>query len=149
MLDPIPTSLLKECKSELMPIITKMVNLSIETGEMLYDFKHAIITLLLKKKGLELIYKNFCPVSGLPFLLKVTEKVVSQQLTQHVTPTNLNEQYQSACRRQHSTETALLKIMSDLLLVADNQQLALMAFLDLLQVFVFLIPPNPTYMKLL
>ena len=29
MLDPIPTSLLKECKSELMPIIIKIVNLSI------------------------------------------------------------------------------------------------------------------------
>ena len=96
MLDPIPTSLLKECKSELMPIITKIVNLSIETGEMPKDFKHAIITPLLKKKGLELIYKNIHPVSGLPFLSKVIEKVVSQQLTQHVTASNLNQQYQSA-----------------------------------------------------
>ena len=59
MLDPIPTSLLKECKSELMPIITKIVNLSIKTGEMPNDFKHAVITPLLKKKGIELIYKNF------------------------------------------------------------------------------------------
>ena len=92
MLDPIPTSLLKECKSELMPIITKIVNLSIETGEMPKDFKHAIITPLIKKKGLELIYKNIRPVSGLPFLSKVIEKVVSQQLTQHVTASNLNEQ---------------------------------------------------------
>ena len=33
--------------------------------------------------------------------------------------------------KQHSTETALLKIMNDLLMVADNQQLALMALLDL------------------
>ena len=39
-----------------------------ETGEMPKDFKHAVITLLLKKKDLELIYKNFRPVSGLPFL---------------------------------------------------------------------------------
>ena len=113
-LDPIPTSVLKECKSELMPIITKIVNLSIETNEVPKDFKHAVITPLLKKKGLELIYKNFCPVSGLPFLSKVIEKVLSQQLTQYVTASNLNEQYQSAYRRQHSTETALLKIMNDL-----------------------------------
>ena len=135
MLDPIPTSLLKECKSELMPIITKIDNLSIETGEMPKDFKHAIITPLLKMKGLELLYKNFHPVSGLPFLSKVIEKVVSQQLTHHVTASNLNEQYQSAYRRQHNTETALLKIMNDLLMVADNQQLALMAFLDLSAAF--------------
>ena len=93
MLDPIPTSLLKECKSKLMPIITKIVILSMETGEMPNDFKHAVITPLLKKKGLEFIYKNFRPVSGLPFLSKVIEKVVSQQSTQHVTASNLNEQY--------------------------------------------------------
>ena len=37
MLDPIPPSVLKECKSELMPTITKIFNLSIETGEMPKD----------------------------------------------------------------------------------------------------------------
>ena len=74
-------------------------------------------------------------MSGLPFLFKVIEKVVSQQLTQYDTASNLNEQYQYVYRRQHSTETALLKIMNDLLLVDDNQQLALMTFLDLSAVF--------------
>ena len=75
MLDSVPTSLLKECKFELMPIITKIGNLSIETGKMPDDFKqHAVITLLLKKKGIELIYKIL--LSGLPFLSKVIEKFV-------------------------------------------------------------------------
>ena len=96
MLDPIPTSLLKECKYELMPIITKIVNLSIETSEIPNDFKHAVITLLLKNKGIEIIYKNFCTVSGLLILSKVTEKVVLQQLSHNVTASNLNEHYQSA-----------------------------------------------------
>ena len=66
MLDPIPTSLLKECTLELIPFIAKVVNVSIETGKMPNTFKHAVITSLLKKKGLKLIYENFCPVSGLP-----------------------------------------------------------------------------------
>ena len=99
------------------------------------DFKHAVITLLLTKKGIELIYKNLRPVSGIPFLSKVIEKVVSQQLTQHVIASNLNEQHQSAYRIEDSTDTALLKVLNDLLLVADNQQLALMAFLDLSAAF--------------
>ena len=74
-------------------------------------------------------------MSGLPFLSKVIEKVVSEQLTQHVTASNSKEQYQSGYRRQHRTETALLKVINDLLLVADNQQLALMVFLDLSAAF--------------
>ena len=83
MLDATSTSLLKECKSELMPIITKIVNRSIEIGEMPKDIKHAVITLL-KKKGLELIYKkNFRPLCGLHFLSKVIKKVVSQHSTCH------------------------------------------------------------------
>ena len=70
MLDPISTSLLNEHKSEMMPIVTKIVNLSIETSEMPNDFKHAVITRLLKKKGIKLIYKNFRSLYGLPFLSK-------------------------------------------------------------------------------
>ena len=95
MLDLIPTSPPKECKPELLPIISKIVSLSIDTGEMAIDFKHTIITPLLKM-SIELIYKHFCPVSGLPFLSKVIEKVVSQQVTEHVTASNLIEQYHSA-----------------------------------------------------
>ena len=90
ILDPIPTSLLKEYKFELMSIITKIVNLPIETGEMPSDFKHAVITPLPKRRVQSLFAKNCCPVSGLPFLSKAIEKVISQQLTQHVTASNLN-----------------------------------------------------------
>ena len=39
MLDPIPTLLLIECTSELIPFITKIVNLSIESGEIPDAFK--------------------------------------------------------------------------------------------------------------
>ena len=73
--------LLKECKSKLLPIITKIVNLSIENGEIAKDFK--LIPELDKKKGTEVIYKNFLPVSGLPFLPKVIEMVVSGTSTCH------------------------------------------------------------------
>ena len=38
---------------------------------------------------------------------------------------------QTAYRRHHSTETALLKVWSDILMAADNQQVTLLALLDL------------------
>ena len=80
-------------------------------------------------------FKNFRPVSNLPFLSKIIEKAVSIQLLDHTNSHNLCENLQSAYRCHHSTETALIKIMSDLLLKADNQKVILMGFLDLSAVF--------------
>ena len=135
LLDPIPTNLLKQCLNELQPTITRIVNLSLEEGKMPDDLKHAVVTPLLKKQGADLIFKNFRPVSGLPFLSKIIEKVVSQQLNAHVVENNLDENLQSAYKPKHSTETALTKIMNDLLLESDRQRVVLLAFLDLSAAF--------------
>ena len=50
-LDPIPTSLIKDHISILTPIITKMINLSLHTGEFPTEWKLAFVKPLLKKAG--------------------------------------------------------------------------------------------------
>jgi hypothetical protein len=52
-LDPNPTALLKKCLNSHLPVITKIVNLSISTGSFPDTFKHSIITPLLKKPSLD------------------------------------------------------------------------------------------------
>ena len=52
-LDQMPTYLLKEHVDTLAPIITKMVNSSLETGAFPTAFKHAVISPLLKKENLD------------------------------------------------------------------------------------------------
>ena len=47
----------------------------------------------------------------------------------------LMPQWQSAYRRYHSTETALLKVMSDVLTAADSQNVTFLALLDLSSAF--------------
>ena len=42
-LDPLPTWLLKECLTSLLPVVTKIINLSLSEGEMQHDFKEAIL----------------------------------------------------------------------------------------------------------
>lgn len=69
-LDPIPTWLVKSCLDVLAPSITRMVNLSIRHAYVPDNWKTAIVKPLLKKSGLELTYKNFRPVSNLPFISK-------------------------------------------------------------------------------
>ena len=56
-LDPIPTSLLKDHISILTPIITKMINLSLQTGEFPTEWKLAFVKPLLKSQDLPLPLK--------------------------------------------------------------------------------------------
>ena len=75
LLDPIPSNLLKLCFSDLVLIITKIVNCSLESGEVPLPMKRAIISPLLKKPSLNTeLYPSFRPVSNLMLVSKATEK---------------------------------------------------------------------------
>src|SRR6218665_3544777 len=81
-LDPIPTSLLKDCASVLLPVITKIINLSLSTGNFPLAFKHSLVTPLLKKANLDKEnLSNYRPISNLSFLSKLTERIVLARLT--------------------------------------------------------------------
>ena len=67
ILDPIPTSLTKECLSDLLPLITRIVNSSLCSGVVPLQFKQAVVTPLLKKPGLDPNdLKNFDPCQVCP-----------------------------------------------------------------------------------
>ncbi len=134
-LDPIPTNLLKLCIDDLLPLITKIINLSLKLGNMPNNLKEAIIKPLLKKLGLELINKNYRPVSNLPFISKLIERAAAEQLIEHLKLNELYDKLQSAYRQFHSTETALLKAKDDIMMIMDNQQVALLLLLDLSAAF--------------
>ena len=135
-LDPIPTWLLKSCLHELLPILTKIVNTSIETAHVPAAFKSAHVKPLLKKPDLDQnILKNYRPVSNLPFVSKILEKVVSSRMEDHLASNNLHEEHQSAYRKFHSTETALLKIQNDILQSLDQNNVTILVMLDLSAAF--------------
>ena len=135
-LDPIPTSYVKLCIDELVPCITAIVNASITNGVFPKEFKHAIVTPLLKKAGLDPNeLKNFRPVSNLPFVAKILEKVVQKQLLTHLSERNLLEVHQSAYRKGHSAETAVLGVLQGLYTRTDERLVSLVALLDLSAAF--------------
>ena len=114
-LDPFPTGLVKSCKDFLTPIIMQIVNKSLSTGEFPQAFKNALVTPLLKKRTLdEDVLNNYRPISNLPFISKITEKVVTSRLNHHLMVNNLQEPFQSAYRMNHSTETAMLRVQNDI-----------------------------------
>ena len=110
-LDPIPATVLKECLHDLIPVITKLVNISITDAVVPSSLKNASLSPRLKKTNLNHEeFSSFRPISNLSFISKCVEKVVATQLYHHVEDNNLNEVYQSAYKQYHSTETALIKV---------------------------------------
>ena len=78
-----------------------------QTGEFPEDLKQALVKPLLKGANLDLVDKNYCPVSDLEFVRKIIERAVTDQLTHHIAKYNLMEPMQSAYRMGHSMEMAL------------------------------------------
>ena len=81
----------------------------------------ALVFPLLKKDGLEPIFKNYRPVSNLQFISKLTESAEAKQLQHHINMNNLFPLLQSSYRKFHSTESALLKAQNDILLNLNRQ----------------------------
>ena len=135
-LDPLPTHLVKLVLPHLLPIITTIINKSLSEGNFPSHFKQALVTPLLKKPTLDPeVSKNFRPVSNLSFISKILEKVVAQQLNEHLMLNNLQEPYQSAYRAGHSTETALLRIQNDIVKAVGEQKVVLLTMIDLSAAF--------------
>ena len=97
----------------LAPLICDVVNKSFEEGKFPRHWKEAIIRPLLKKHELELISKNYRPVSNLSYLSKVLEKCMLKRFMVHCNEENLIPSHQSAYLPHRSCETSLLKVQND------------------------------------
>ena len=87
---------------------------------------------LTKKPSLDRnILKNYRPLSNLSFISKLIEKVVAKQLNNYINSEGVSNVNQSAYRRLHSTESALLKIQNDIASSIDSGKAVALTLLDL------------------
>ena len=135
-LDPMPTSMVKDCLQELAPVITNTINYSMAERVVPTTLRHANVVPVLKKPSLDKdVMKNYRPVSSLTYLLKILEKVVAKRLLDHMAHSNLHETLQSAYKPAHNTETALLRVQNDFLQAFDKRQCGMLILLDLSTAF--------------
>src|SRR6187399_1771265 len=135
-LDIIPTFLLKSCLDSLIIPITNIVNLSLAEGTFPNSFKSAVVRPLLKKHNLPIYdLSSYRPISNLNFISKVLERIIHSRINNHLQSFPSLCPFQSAYRKFHSTETALLRIQNDLLLASNHQKVSALVLLDLSAAF--------------
>ena len=107
--DGISLRYIKDSLPVIVPYLTCIINTSIATGIFPAPWKHSIVVPIFKS-GNANEPCNYRPISLLPILSKVIEKVVSSQLTQHLETNNLLSKTQHGFRSNLSTTSALLTL---------------------------------------
>ena len=131
-LDPLPTTSLKACLDTLLYPITNIVNASLCSGLFPGDFKQAQINPLLKKSTLPKENLNcYRFISNLSFISKLLEADVASRLRSYNESSCMTNVLQSAYKQFHSTETAILKVHTGVILNMDKGKVTVFTLLDL------------------
>ena len=108
----------------------------LSSGNFPTRFKSAVVKPLIKKPTLDCeVLKNYRPISNLPFLSKLIEKVIAKRLVSHMQDNGMVEKFQSAYKANHSRETALLRVYNDMLISIDQGGGATLVLLKLSSAF--------------
>ena len=135
-LDPFPSKLYASILPSILLYLLTIFNLSLSSGNFPSPFKQAAVIPILKKIGAKLTDPaNFRPISLLPFLSKILERLIDKRIRDHIKICNADELLQSGYKKFCSTETALLKVTNDLRRAADKGKVTILLMLDLSAAF--------------
>ena len=115
-------------------VITAIVNLSIKTGIFPKIWKDSIIKPI-PKVSHPTEFKDLRPVSILPFMSKILEKVVCMQINEYLLSNNILPTKQSGFRAGRSTATAQIDVIDDLLSGQDRGEGSILILLDYSRAF--------------
>ncbi|XP_058839336.1 uncharacterized protein LOC131694845 [Topomyia yanbarensis] len=129
--DEIPISFIKQLCPFILPALSHLFNSIIDTRSFPSNWKKALITPIPKLSN-PTEPKDFRPISVLPALSKVLEKILLAQITDHLDNPNapLLAKYQSGYRKGYSTTTALTKVVHDIYAGFGSNQCTVMVLVD-------------------
>ena len=134
-IDPLPAKLMSKCVHILLPTILTIINKSLSEGTV-EGLKHSIITPIYKGKNSDTNeYKSYRPIFNIPFLSKLTEKVVLKQFSEHIRNSPYDSPYQHGYKKCHSTETMLLEMYDEILLGFDKDFCTVLVMIDMSAAF--------------
>ncbi|KAF4522082.1 hypothetical protein B566_EDAN004067, partial [Ephemera danica] len=132
--DDLGIDLLSPILDTILPVLTYIINESIKRCKFPTAWKKSHINPIPKcQNPTEL--KDFRPISILPLLSKVIEKLVQSQVIDYLIETCQFDEMQSGFRAKHSTSTALLKILEDIRKAQDTNMVTVLILLDFSKAF--------------
>ena len=115
--------------------LTKLFNKSLSEGKFSYNWKEATVTAIFKKIGSASHPNNYRPISLLPCLSKVLERLVFKHIYQHLTDNDLLSENQSGYRPTHSTQHQLIYLAHKLYEALDQNLDFTIIYLDVTKYF--------------
>ena len=132
--DRMSNKLIKFLKEELSGPLKLIINQSIEHSIFPDLMKIAKVTPLYKKDDVHKLI-NYRPISVLPVMSKIFERVLHNQLCEYFNRNDLLYSSQYGFRGKHSTELAALELIDRIILEMDHDEIPLSLFLDLSKAF--------------
>ena len=136
----------KLCMPYICHVITHIVNSSLVSHTVPASWKLTYIHPI-RKTAKSIETSNYLPISILPTIAKITERVVYEQLFEYFIFHHLFPSCQHGFRVSHSTDTALLTMTDRIFEAMDSRQVALLCLLDMSKCF-DVIPHNRLLTKL-
>ncbi len=133
--DGLTTGLMKACGEAIIPpTLLHVFNISISKGKFPTIWKIARVTPLFKE-GKTDDANNYRPISVLPILSKVFERVIHNRTYEYLSNTNLLNDCQSGFRKRHSTVTCLIEFLDAIYNSIKEGRLSGVHFFDLKKAF--------------
>ena len=108
------------------------MNSSFASGVFPSSLKEGVVHPFFKKPAKDWQdFASYCPVTNIAFLSKLMERVVAIQTLNYLVKEGLLAKMQSAYGQFYSTETALLRVVNDILLSINSRQELILVLLDL------------------
>jgi hypothetical protein len=117
-----------------MPVLLHLFNFSLHSGKFPDSWKTAMVRPLPKVTSPK-VPSDYRPISILPALSKILERLVHKQVTEYISKHNLCDCFQSGFKKGHSTGTALLKVLDDTRLAMDTKKVTILTLLDFSKAF--------------
>jgi hypothetical protein len=133
-IDKISCKVIKQSDQVIIPPLTYIINISMETGTVPNHMKMAKVIPVYKNKEINEL-KNYRPISLLPAFSKILEKVVYKRLYQYFNNNGLFFNSQYGFRPSHSTELAINEFQDIIIKNIKNKLCSLGIFLDLSKAF--------------